>query len=91
MIIIPNINNENKINNMSLPYISLNKPNLNRSHPIIIFTKPIQDGVLNRSILIKGLTNMIRHGDIENYFCFTELVLNNMVKQIFIFNLILCM
>jgi hypothetical protein len=34
---------------------------------------------------------MIRHGDIENYFCFTELVLNNMVKQIFIFNLILCM
>jgi len=66
---------------MSLPDISLNKPDLNRSHPIIVnFTKPIQDGVLNRSTLIKGLTNLIRHEDIENYFCFTELALNNMVK-----------
>ncbi|KAE9530475.1 hypothetical protein AGLY_010937, partial [Aphis glycines] len=64
---------------MSLSDISLNKPDLNRSHPIIVnFTKPIQNGVLNRSTLIKGLTNLIRHEDIENYFCFTELALNNM-------------
>jgi len=67
---------------MSLPDISLNKPELNHLHPIIIFTRPIQDGVLNRSTLIKGLTNMIRHGEIENYFCFTELALNNMVGKI---------
>lgn len=65
---------------MSLPDISLNAPDLNRLHPIITLTRPIQDGVLNRSTLIKGLTNMIRHGEIENYFCFTELALDNLVK-----------
>ncbi|XP_022183270.1 leucine-rich repeat and guanylate kinase domain-containing protein-like [Myzus persicae] len=63
---------------MSLPDISLNAPDLNRLHPIITLTRPIQDGVLNRSTLIKGLTNMIRHGEIENYFCFTELALDNL-------------
>jgi hypothetical protein len=71
---------------MPLQNISLDKFNLDRLHnlfvsPIInMFAKPIQDGVLNRDVLLKGLTNMIIHKEIENYFCFTELTLNNLVR-----------
>jgi len=50
-----------------------------------MFAKPIQNGVLNRSTLIKGLHNITMHKRVDNYFCFTDLILNNLVKQIFIF------
>eukprot|EP00102_Acyrthosiphon_pisum_P013096 XP_008182521.2 PREDICTED: leucine-rich repeat and guanylate kinase domain-containing protein-like [Acyrthosiphon pisum] len=63
---------------MPLPDIPWNSPDLNRLHPIITFSRPIKDGVLNRSTLIKGLNNFIRHKEIEDYFCFTELALNNL-------------
>lgn len=48
-----------------------------------IFAKPMKNGVLNRSTLIKGLHNITMHKRIDNYFCFTDLILNNLVKQIF--------
>lgn len=64
---------------------SLDASHLNQFHREIvmsisnIFAKPVQNNTLNRSTLIKGLNNMIVHKEIENYFCFTELVLNNLV------------
>lgn len=45
-------------------------------------TKPIQDGMLTHNALIKGLANIILHKEIENYFCFTELTLTDLVKQL---------
>lgn len=66
--------------------ISLDVSDLNQLHREIVvmsignmFAKPIQNNTLNRSTLVKGLNNMIVHKEIENYFCFTELVLNNLV------------
>lgn len=72
---------------MPLENISSDHSSLNESHSKIVvplsnmFSKPIEDGVLTRSVLIKGLTNMIRHKEIENYFCFTELTLDNLVNK----------
>lgn len=71
---------------MSFQNILFGEANLNQPHCAIIlpfddlFSKPIQHGVLNHSTLIKGLTRVIIHKDIKNYFCFTELTLNNLVK-----------
>lgn len=50
-----------------------------------MFSRPVHNGVLNRSTLIKGLNNITTHKQIDNYFCFTDLALNNLVKQIVIF------
>lgn len=75
---------------MSFPNILLDEANLNLSHHIILlpmddmFLKSIPSGVLNHSTLIKGLTKMIIHNDVENYYCFTELTLNNLVKYLYI-------
>lgn len=61
---------------------------LNRLHCAIIlsiddmFSKPIQNGVLNHITLIKGLTHMIIHKDMKNCFYFTELTVNNLVKYL---------
>jgi len=66
--------------------ISSEESDLNQLHHTIImsigkmFIRPIQAKVLNRSTLIKGLTNIIKHEEIKNYFYFTELVLDNLVK-----------
>lgn len=70
---------------MSSQNILQEEANLNQLHRVIIlpfdmFSKPIQRGVLNHDTLIKGLTHMIIHKDMKNYFCFTELTLNNLVK-----------
>lgn len=82
---------------MPLQNISIDQLNLDRLHNVIVlpisnmFAKPIRGGMLNRGTLIKGLTNMIIHKEIENYFCFTELTLNNLVRfmhYIMIFNFI---
>lgn len=70
---------------MSSLNISLDMSDFNQLHREIVmsignmFAKPVQNNTLNRSTLIKGLNNMIVHKEIENYFCFTELVLNNLV------------
>lgn len=62
-----------------------NVPDLDNLHGSILlpfdsmFTNPIQDGLLNHITLIKGLANVKLHEKIENYFCFTKLVLNNLV------------
>lgn len=75
---------------MPLQNISLDKFNLDLLHHVVVlpiinmFAKPIQVGVLNRGVLIQGLTSMTIHKEIENYFCFTELTLNNLVRCIFI-------
>lgn len=64
---------------------SLDISDLNQLHREIVmsignmFAKPVQNNTLNRSTLIKGLNNMIVHKETKNYFCFTELVLNNLV------------
>jgi len=74
---------------MAMSNIKLDECNLNQLHRTIItsigdmFTRPIQDKKLNRSTLIKGLKNMIKHETIQNYLCFTELVLNDLVKFLF--------
>lgn len=71
---------------LAMSNVSSDKTDLNQLHHTIImsigeiFSRPIRDKVLNRSTLIKGLTNMIKHEKIKNYFCFTELVLDNLVK-----------
>lgn len=73
---------------MSYQNILLDKSDLDRMNRNIVtpigdmFAKPIQNGLLNRSTLIKGLDNMIIHE--ENYYCFTELTLNDLVKLIVI-------
>lgn len=73
---------------MSSLNISLGISDFNQLHREIVmsignmFAKPVQNNTLNRSTLIKGLNNMIVHKEIENYFCFTELVLNNLVINI---------
>lgn len=67
-------------------YSSLSKSELNQTHCEIVksignmFATSMEGGVLNRSTLVKGLSNMIRHKEIKNYFCFTELNLTNLVK-----------
>lgn len=81
--------------NMPLQNIHLDKFNLDRLHHVTVlpissmFAEHIQGGVLNRGMLIKGLTNMTIHKEIDNYFCFTELTLNNLVRCIFIFIIII--
>lgn len=73
---------------MTFQNISLDEANLNQSHRVIIspiddmFSIPIQHGVLNRNTLIKGLTHLMVHKDMKNYFYFTELTLNNLVKYL---------
>lgn len=70
------------INNNSLS----NESDLNQLNFTIIKSisnmdaKSIEDGVLNRRTLIKGLTNMIINEEMKNFFGFTELNLNNLVK-----------
>lgn len=65
----------------------LDESDLNKLHYVIARQMnemsgiSIQDNVLNRSTLVKKLKNMILHKEIENYFCFTELNLNNLVKN----------
>ncbi|VVC40486.1 Leucine-rich repeat,P-loop containing nucleoside triphosphate hydrolase,Leucine-rich repeat domain, L [Cinara cedri] len=69
---------------MSTQNNSLNIPDLDHLHGSVIlplrsmFTKPIQGRILNHITLVKGLSNMIMHQQIENYFCFTKLILNNL-------------
>lgn len=65
---------------------SLNNSDLNQLNFTIIksignnIAKPIEDGVLNRSTLIMGLTNMTINEEMQNAIGFTELNLNNLVK-----------
>lgn len=73
---------------MSYQNILSVKSDLDRMNHIIttpigdMFAKPIQNGLLNRSTLIKGLDNMRIYE--ENYYCFTDLTLNDLVKKIVI-------